>query len=137
MTYLLDTNVICEATARSPHPAVLAWCETHSDQCVLSCVTLGEIRKGIHLMPAGKRKSSINDWATRLGEDFADRLLPLDHAVFNVWGELYAKHEAKGYNLGVLDSLIAATALHHDLIVVTRNISDFPPEIRTLDPWNL
>ncbi|BCU77010.1 type II toxin-antitoxin system VapC family toxin [Luteolibacter sp. LG18] len=136
MTYLLDTNVVCEATAREPDPHVLAWCETHAHECVLSAVTLGEILKGIHLMPAGKRKNAIAAWAERVERDFRDALLPLDAAVFGVWGKFYAKHESKGFNMGVLDSLIAATALHHDLVVVTRNTRDFPAEVRTLNPWN-
>ena len=136
MTYLLDTNVLCEATARQPDPRVLAWCESNASECCLSCITLGEIWKGIHLLPEGKRKTAIRAWAEGIERDFSDVCLPLDPSTLKVWGMLYAKHEANGLNLGVLDSLIAATALARDLVVVTRNTADFPPGVKTLDPWD-
>jgi len=135
MIYLLDTNVVCESTARNPDAGVLAWCEAHSAESQISAVTLGEIWNGIHLLPPGKRRSALAAWAERVELEFADDILPLDAAVLKAWGEFYASHEAKGLNLGVMDSLIAATALAHRLMVVTRNTSDFPPEVRTLNPW--
>jgi toxin FitB len=136
MIYLLDTNVLCEATAKRPDANVLAWNEAHTDECGLSCVTLGEVWKGIHLLPEGKRKQAISRWMTGIENDFSDRVLPLDSGILKEWGKLYAKHEAKGFNMGILDSLLAATALAHDLTVVTRNTADFPPEVRTVNPWN-
>jgi predicted nucleic acid-binding protein len=136
MIYLLDTNVVCESTARQPDPKVLAWCETHLAESLISTITVGEIWKGIHLLPPGKRRNNLAGWAARMEEELADCFLPLDTEVLKTWGEFYASHEAKGLNLGVLDSLIAATALVHGLTVVTRNTSDFPPPIRTLNPWN-
>lgn len=135
MTYLLDTNVVCEATAKNPEPAVLSWCEGNSDECCLSCITIGEIWKGIHLLPTGKRKDAIHRWAASIEKDFADACLPLDSATLKTWGRLYAKHEAKGFNMGVMDSLLAATAITHDLILVTRNTKDFPTDIKTVNPW--
>ena len=51
------------------------------------------------------------------------------------WGQLYARHEAKGFNMDVLDSLVAATALVHNLTVATRNVSDFPSDVKTVNPW--
>ncbi|MDZ4287847.1 MAG: type II toxin-antitoxin system VapC family toxin [Prosthecobacter sp.] len=135
MTYLLNTNVICEATAKRPDPHVLAWTEAHAHECCLSCVSLGEVWKGIHLLPEGKRKQAITRWADGIENDFADRVLDLDKAVLKIWGKLYAKHEAKGYNMGILDSLLAATALTHDLTVATRNTGDFPKDVKTLNPW--
>jgi len=137
MIYLLDTNVICEATAKFPNPDVLAWSRSSADECGLSCVTIGEIWKGIHLMPEGKRKSAISQWAAGIETDFAERVMPLNTAVLKVWGKLYAKHESKGFNMGVVDSLLAATALVYDLIIVTRNTGDFPREVKTLNPWKL
>jgi predicted nucleic acid-binding protein len=135
MTCLLDTNVVCELTAKHPEPRVLAWLERHADECALSCVTLGEIWKGIHLLPKGKRKSALTEWAAGIEHDFADVTLPLDGSILKLWGKLCASHEAAGHNLGVLDSLLAATALCHDLTIVTRNTADFPAEVRTLNPW--
>lgn len=137
MTYLLDTNVICEATAKVPDSRVLAWSESHADECCLSCVSFGEIWKGIHLLPEGKRKQAISHWAAGIENDFSDRVIGLDADILKAWGRLYARHEAKGFNMGILDSLLAATALVHDLMVVTRNTDDFPREVKTLNPWKL
>lgn len=137
MTYLLDTNVLCETTAKRPDPSVVAWGEAHADDCCLSCVTLGEIWKGIHLLPEGKRKQAVSAWVSGIENDFSDRVLTLDGRILKEWGRLYAKHEAKGFNMGILDSLLAATALVHGLTVATRNTADFPPEVLTINPWKL
>jgi predicted nucleic acid-binding protein len=136
MTYLLDTNVISEATAKQPNARVIAWGERNSDESCLSCLSMGEIWKGIHLLPDGKRKQSIALWATGIERDFADRMIDLDVTVLKTWGKLYAKHEARGFNFGILDSLLAATALVHDLTIATRNTHDFPSEIKTVNPWD-
>lgn len=136
MRFLLDTNVICEATARNPERKVLAWLEKNSDECAISVLTISEIWKGIHLMPKGKRRNSISIWAEHLETDFHDRIFPLHQDVIKIWAKLYAANESKGRNLGLTDSLIAATALACDLTVATRNTRDFPPEVPTLDPWS-
>lgn len=136
MTYLLDTNVICEATARQPNAKVLAWGERNTDDCCLSCVSMGEIWKGIHLLPEGKRRQGISVWAAGIERDFADRMIDLDVAVLKAWGKLYARCESQGFNVGILDSLLAATALVHGLVVATRNTQDFPSEVKTVNPWD-
>jgi toxin FitB len=135
MAYLLDTNVVSEAASRNPDPKVLAWYEKHAAESHLSCITLGEIRKGIHQMPAGSRKEAMLAWASRLFKELPNPCLPADAAVLEIWGELYAKNQAAGIELDVLDSLIAATAIRHHLVVVTWNTPDFPPEVKTLNPW--
>ena len=137
MAYLLDTNVVCEGTAKQPEARVLAWIEAHAHKCFLSSVSLGEIWKGLHRLPEGKRKRGLVQWAEGLENDFAEQTLGLDTATLKTWGKLYAKHEAKGFNMDVMDSLIAATALVHQLIVVTRNTSDFPTDVKTINPWVL
>ncbi len=137
MKYLLDTNVLCEATARHPEATVLAWIESHADECFLSSVSLGEIWKGPHRLPEGKRKRALVHWADGLESDFAEQILGLDTMTLKSWGKLYAKHEAKGFNMDVMDSLIAATALVHQLTVVTRNIADFPSDVKTFNPWRI
>jgi toxin FitB len=135
MKYLLDTNVVCEATAKQPEAGVVAWIETHAHECFLSSVTLGEIWKGLHRLPEGKRKRGLVQWAEALENDFAEQILGLDTITLKSWGKLYAKHEAKGFNMDVMDSLITATALVHQLIVVTRNTADFPADVKTCNPW--
>lgn len=133
--YLLDTNVVCEATAKLPESRVLGWIEAHADECYLSCVSLGEFWKGLHRLPNGKRKRGLVQWAESLERDFAGQVLELDINTLKTWGKLCARHEAKGLNLDVMDSLVASTALVHQLIVVTRNTADFPADVKTLNPW--
>ena len=135
MAYLLDTNVVSEIASRNPDPKVIAWCEKHAAESYLSCITVGEIRKGIHRMSAGKRKDALDEWASRLFKELPNPCLAIDAAVLEIWGGLYARNEAAGLELDVLDSLIAATALRHQLVVVTWNTPDFPPEVDTLNPW--
>lgn len=135
MKFLLDTNVVCEATARHPATTVLAWIETHAHECFLSSVSLGEIWKGLHRLPEGKRKRELVRWADGLESDFTDQILGLDAITLKSWGKLYAKNEAKGFNMDVMDCLIAASALVHHLTVVTRNTADFPPDVKTFNPW--
>jgi predicted nucleic acid-binding protein len=137
MADLLDTNVVCEFMSRKADPKVLGWLEIHSADCFLSCVTLGEIWKGIYRMPGGKRRVAASRWAEELEENFASRCFALDREPLKVWGKLCAANQARGFNLGLLDSLIAATALHHNLSVVTRNTKDFPREVKTLNPWEV
>ncbi len=90
---------------------------------------------GLHRLPEGKRKRGLAQWAEGLESDFAGQVLGLDTNSLKTWGILYAKHEAKGFNMDVMDSLVASTALVHQLIVVTRNTADFPPDVKTLNPW--
>lgn len=135
MRFLLDTNIVCEATSRQPSARVLAWCEDHLGDCALSVVTLGEIWKGIHLLPAGKRRTALATWASGIEHDFPDRILPLDSIAMKEWGRIYAEQQSAGFNMTVLDSLIAATAAVHGLVVATRNTADFPPSVRTTNPW--
>ena len=135
MAYLLDTNVVSEAASKNPDAKVIEWCENNAASCFVSCITLGEIRKGIHLMPEGKRRNALNAWASRLANELPHPCLPVDAGVLEIWGELYAKSQIAGVELDVLDSLIAATAIRHRLVVVTWNTGDFPPEVETVNPW--
>ena len=135
MKYLLDTNVVCEATAKQPEPCMMKWMDAHAHESVLSSVSLGEIWKGIHRLPEGKRKRGLTHWVEGLEEDFPEQCLGLDSATFKIWGRLYAANEAKGIQLDVMDSLLAAQALEHRLIIATRNTADYPAEIKTINPW--
>jgi len=135
MKYLLDTNVVCESTAKQPDTSTLDWIDKHAHESFLSCLSLGEIWKGLHRLPEGKRKRNLVTWANGLEQDFSEVMIALDVSTLKIWGELYAKHEARGFQLDVMDSLIAAQAVEHQLIVVTRNTSDFPPDVKTFNPW--
>lgn len=100
----------------------------------LSVLTLGELRKGVELLPQGGKRERLRLWLeSELPAWFGDRLLPLDAAVADGWCRLLAKIRRTP---STTDSLIAATALHHDLRIVTRNVADFEfPGLEVVNPW--
>ncbi len=135
MRYLLDTNVICESVAKQPDKNVMSWMALHQHESALSCVTFGEIWKGIHRLPEGKRRETTMIWVNRIEDDFRETILPLNLEVLKIWGQLFSECQARGLNLTIMDSLLAATALADELTLVTRNTRDFPAEVPTLNPW--
>ena len=135
MSFLLDTNVVSEVARPRPDKAVLAWFDSVADQQLyLSVLSVGEIRKGIERLPAGKRRTELGSWLEdTLPAWFGARLLPIDAAVAARWGRLLA---ASPRSLPAIDSLLAATALTHNLSLVTRNVSDFDvPDLNVVNPW--
>ncbi len=136
--YLLDTNCISELVRIQPEPAVVAWMEAADETLLhLSVLTLGEIRKGLAGLPQGKRRTHLETWLEiELRDRFAGRILPIDAAVADRWGSLAAHAKSQGKGLSTIDGLLAATALHHNLTVVSRNVSDFRSvPVQVLDPW--
>ncbi len=136
MSYLVDTNVISELVRPKPAPAVVEWFEGVADEALhLSVLTLGELRRGVEKLPASKRKEKLRHWLEQeLPAWFGARLLPVDAAVADAWGRLQANAER---TLPAVDSLLAATALHHHLRLVTRNTADFDvPGLETINPWS-
>lgn len=136
MSWLLDTDILSESSNPRPNERVMAWLDAHDHDIHLSTISLGEIVKGIELMPAGKRRKEIEAWFTRLERWAGPRLLAPTETVMREWGRLCAVNERKGRRLPVLDSLIAATARAHGLTLVTRNTSDYPAEIPMRNPWD-
>lgn len=137
--FLLDTNVVSEMVKHKPHPGVMRWMED-ADEMLLhfSVLTLGEIRKGIASQADIARRASLESWLADLADRFSERILPLDLAVADRWGHITGLCKAKGVTVPVIDGLLAATALHHDLIFVTRNIQDVQDTgVETLNPWSL
>jgi predicted nucleic acid-binding protein len=135
VSYLVDTNVLSELTRPKPAPSVVAWFEEVGDEALhLSVLTLGELRRGVEKLPSGKRKEKLRYWLEHeLPAWFGERLLPIDAAVADAWGRLQATSER---TLPAIDSLLAATALHHHLRLVTRNTADFEvPALETINPW--
>ena len=104
----------------------------------LSAITVGELRKGLDLAPFGKRRSQLEDWFEfDLIPTFEDRILPVTRAIAERWGALSAQRHRSGRPLSMADGLIAATALEHSLILVTRNTKDFDQLGVTLrNPWD-
>lgn len=136
MSYLLDTNVISELVKPKPTPTVLDWFKTIPDQALyISVLTLGEIRKGVENIPNSDRKEKLRLWLEiELIDWFGDRILLIDHGIADRWGRL--QNEMKR-PIPAIDSLIAATALHHDFGLVTRNIADYDyPSLQLINPWN-
>ena len=138
MKYLLDTCVVSELVAKQPNPRVLAWIDSiDADGVYISVITVGEITKGIEKLPNSKRKQELIDWLeNELLIRFQDNLIELDVNILIRWGKLNARLEISGRRSPAIDSLIAATALEHELILVTRNESDFAETgVEILNPW--
>ena len=136
--YLLDTNCISELVRIQPEPSVVAWMEAADETLLyLSVLTLGEIRKGLAGLPQSKRRTHLEVWLeTALRVRFAGRILPIDEAIADRWGVLAARAKGKGKSLATIDGLLAATALHHNLTVVSRNVNDFKnTPVPVLNPW--
>jgi predicted nucleic acid-binding protein len=90
---------------------------------------------GIHLMDHGRRRQQIENWYQRIERWAAGRILAVDAEVMHTWAPLYVKHQKEGRKLPAMDSLVAATAIHHHLTLVTRNTGDFPEDVPILNPW--
>lgn len=136
MSYLLDTNIISELARAKPEPRVTRWLvEIPIESLFLSVITLGELRRGVEHLPAGARREKLRRWLERDLRDWLDsRLLPIDAKVADRWGRLVA---AAPRTPPAIDSLLAATALEHDLRLVTRNERDFEfPGLTVINPWN-
>jgi len=138
--YLLDTNCISELVRVRPDPGVIAWMDAAQEELLyLSVLTFGEIRKGLAELPQSKRRTHLEMWMeVELRARFAGRVLPIDFPVADRWGVLAATAKKEGKALSTIDGLLAATALEHNLTVVSRNDSDFAPtQVRVLNPWKV
>lgn len=138
MRYLLDTCVISEAVKERPSPDVLEWLSAVDEtRLFLSVLTLGEIQKGVSALPAGKRQARLQNWLDNdLMARFDGRILPITNDIATDWGLLSGRARHKGYSAPVIDALLAATARHHDLVLVTRNVGDFEPlGVNVVNPW--
>jgi len=139
MRYLLDTNVVSEYSRDTPpHISVKEWMNRQDeDTLFLSVLTFGEIRKGTALLPAGRKRTQLERWVDLdLRARFAARLLPITAEITELWGTMAAESQQKGIALAIIDGLIAATAKHHGLTIVTRNARDFQMwGIPVINPW--
>ena len=136
--FLLDTNCISEVVRSKPEPRVLEWFAAANESLLyLSVLTLGEIRKGVAALPQSKRLTHLETWLeVELGSRFSGRILSVDAAIADRWGLLAAKAKLKGKPLSAIDGLLAATALHHNLTIVSRNVNDFAnAQASVLNPW--
>jgi predicted nucleic acid-binding protein len=123
-----------------PDVCVSGWVAAQDKAALyMSVVTVGELRKGLTILPLGKRRKQLEQWFEQyLLPLFADRILPVTRGVANRWGVLDGECQLRGTRLGTGDGMIAATALEHDLIVVTRNVKDFfGLGVAVLNPWDV
>jgi predicted nucleic acid-binding protein len=140
LKYLLDTCTISEPTKGRPNHAVMAWLDgCDEDSLFLSVLTIGEIQKGITKVKDERRRSALQRWLDKdLRERFAGRILAVSAEVALTWGIIEGEAESNGTPLPVIDGLIAATAIAHNLTVATRNIDDIEHTgARVLNPWVL
>jgi predicted nucleic acid-binding protein len=135
---LLDTNVLSEVQRPAPNLKVLGWLDAvDEDRVFISVASIAELRRGIALMNDSRRRAALVGWlADDLPARFAGRILPIDHAVAEHWGELMAQSRRSGVALSAMDGFFAATALAKALTLVTRNVKDFMSiGVPLLDPW--
>jgi hypothetical protein len=135
LKYLLDTNVLSELFKKHPEPKVSSWLmDADQDSLYLSVLTVGEIRKGIEKMEHGSRKTKLVQFLEKdIPIQFEERILPVDLKVAEAWGLLEAQANRP---LPAVDAFLAATAITHNLTLVTRNTQDFSfSRLKILNPW--
>ena len=138
MSFLLDTCVISELAKSNVEAKVRDWAMSNNEQDLyISALTMGELQKGALRLPDGAKKTDLLNWLHRdLIQRFDRRVLNFDGAVALRWGEMQAQLEKQGRPMPVIDGMIAATALHHQLTVVTRNTRDMEASgVSLINPW--
>jgi predicted nucleic acid-binding protein len=136
--YLLDTNVISEWTKRRPEPGVVAWlAAADEDTLYLSVLAFAEIRLGIELLPAGRKRARISAWLERdLAARFEGRIIGIERDIAEAWAAIVARGRARGAAPPILDAFVAATARVHQMTLVTRNERDLAGlDVPLVNPW--
>ena len=138
--FLFDTNIPSETVKLRPEARVTAWIKQQaSDTLYLSVVSIGELRRGFVPLPKGPRRTRLEQW---LENDvmlwFDERILPVTKEIADRWGVIDGTCQMRGTPANTADGMIAATALEHGLIVVTRNVRDFASlGVQLFNPWDL
>lgn len=136
--FLLDTCGLSELVKPRPDEGVLQWFAQQDELSLyISSLTLGELGRGIDRLDEGKRKRFLQKWLIdSVMQRFGDRVLAITSEVALRWGLVQAQLEKNGTPLPVIDSLIAATGLHYQLTIVTRNVHDMKAcGAALLNPW--
>jgi toxin FitB len=136
--FLIDTNVISELVKPRPEANVTTWIEATDESLLyLSVLTFGEIRRGIGVLPQSRRRANLEAWLDKdLRARFENRILSIDQEVADRWGLLTAAARNSGVVLPVIDGLLAATALEHNLTLVTRDTGQIPSMgVAVFNPW--
>lgn len=136
--WLLDTNIISELRRPKPEPKVIAFVRGQPLEALyVSEVTLAEIRFGIELLPEATRRAELNDWLThKVRPMFGERVLPISEDIMFKWRLLVEEGRKAGHTFSQPDLIIAATAQHHGLTVVSRDTKEFvTARVDVFNPW--
>ena len=139
MAFLLDTNVVSETVRPRPRRSVLDWMEAGSpSDLFLAAQTVGELVRGARKVREPERRERFERWIEQdLARQFEGRILPFDGSTAAIWGRLMGDGDRAGLRPAAADAQIAAVAIQHGLIVVTRNVGDFARfDVQLFDPWN-
>ena len=134
MTYLVDANVLSEPTKPAPSRKVIDWLSANQRNLVVDSIILGELCIGILALPRGRKRTQLEQWFETLVQTID--CLPWDATISRRWAKLVVDLKQKGATMPLLDGMIAATALQHDLTIATRNTRDFKKAgVKTLNPF--
>jgi len=140
MNYLLDTCVLSECVKKTPDANVMEWFNLQqSENLFISAITIAEIKKGMWKIKISQpaRFQALQKWLQKIEAKFCFRILPVTTEVLHDWSEITAEAELKGKKMAIMDGLIAATAFHHRLTVVTRNVEDFEiAPVKVINPYD-
>lgn len=134
MTYLVDANVLSEPTKPAPSSKVVDWLSANQRNLVVDSIILGELCIGILALPRGRKRTQLEQWFEALVQTID--CLPWDATISRRWAKLVVDLKRKGATMPLLDGMIAATALQHDLTIATRNTRDFRKAgVKALNPF--
>jgi predicted nucleic acid-binding protein len=135
MSWLVDTDVLCERTRPQPNPRVLDWLRDNAAGFYTSSHVIAEVAAGIERLE-GRRKVDLQKWLQRLIKSLGGRILNFNDTVALVWAQQEAEYERLGCAMPMPDSFIAATARRHNLTIATRNSADYQrPGLRVFNPF--
>ncbi len=139
MAFLLDTNVVSETVRPRPRQPVLDWMESRNpSDLFLAAQTIGELVRGARKVREHERRERFERWIEQdLARQFDGRVLPFDGRTAVIWGRLMGDGDRAGRRPSAADAQIAAVAIQHELILVTRNVRDFARlDVQLINPWS-